>query len=249
MKQLVFLTFLVYAGSNLVQSAFDTGIDVSEVSSLVLHTVSSNSNGRGFRRIARSPVRDLSGERLKRLESTIVSNCKNNGHQQIADNLQNTYDDLKVCLKKKKVFVATKSEFLDNIDKCSRDAVMQTKTCMSDDRKYFPEFILDVVKSVAGFMYDDKDIITNDLAQCLNTFTDYSVRRSYSQCVTDVSIRLVTQVKYQRQRPLFCKAFIPTSYCYTNIIKDNCIRTKNLDKFREDYINAMKVPCDKKDSE
>ncbi|KAJ8954731.1 hypothetical protein NQ318_011425 [Aromia moschata] len=249
MKQLVFLTFLVYAGSNLVQSAFDTGIDVAGVSSLVLHTVGSNSHGIGLRRFARSALSGMSGEILIRLESTIVSNCKKNGHQQIANNLQNTYDNMKVCLNKKKIFIATKSEFLDNIDECSRDAVKQTKTCMSDDQKYFPEFILDLVKSVAGFMYDDRDIMKYDVAQCVQIFTDYSVRRSYIQCVTDISIQTGDSNQIPTSKASFCKTFIPASYCFTNTIKENCARTKNLDKFREDYINAMKVPCDKKESE
>ncbi|KAJ8965391.1 hypothetical protein NQ317_019331 [Molorchus minor] len=97
-------------------------------------------------------------------------------------------------------------------------------------------------------MYDDIDYMRNDFAPCAPRFNQLSVQRKYLQCLSDIATDPHDDLDIPRSKSSFCNKFIPASYCFTNMIKDACNSNPNLDKFGEDYINAMKGPCNNKET-
>ncbi|KAJ8937018.1 hypothetical protein NQ314_012100 [Rhamnusium bicolor] len=185
-----------------------------------------------LKRVVRETFAGMSQQFLPRIEATIISNCKANGHIEAANKLQSAYDVMKICIKKKTIFITPKNEYIAHIEECSKDSLTLTRSCLAVDQKYFPDFILDLVKSVVNFMYDDFDIMRVDLPVCIPRFNNYSVQRNYIQCLTDTAVQTHDTNQIPTSKASFCQKFIPASYCFTNMIKDTCDQTKNMDQFR-----------------
>ncbi|KAJ8964307.1 hypothetical protein NQ317_016122 [Molorchus minor] len=142
---------------------------------------------------------------MLRLEITIISICKRNGHAEAATALQNTYGEMKRCMHNKKIFITPKEEFLTSIEKCSEDALKITQDCLAENQKYFPEFVLDLAKSLTNFVYDDIDYMRYDLAPCVPRFDEYGVHRKYLQCLSDTVVDTDDVPYIQRSKSSFCK--------------------------------------------
>ncbi|XP_074026263.1 uncharacterized protein [Leptinotarsa decemlineata] len=201
-----------------------------------------------LRKIVKRAVGDMGGTFLVQTEATIISNCKANGHPEVQDDLETTYSQMKRCAGRKTIFITPKAEFLANLEECSREAIRKTRNCLAEDQKYFPEFILDLAKSVVTFMYDDFDIMRLDLPSCIRSIQNSNAQRKYMQCLTDTAAQTHDTARIPSSKRSFCDKFLPASKCFTEMIKDNCQDSENLRKFRNDYIGAMEVPCGTKES-
>lgn len=67
-----------------------------------------------------------------------------------------------------RIFSVPKAEYIDNIVSCSKQAITETKDCLPEEQKYFPEFVLDLAKSLVSFMYDDKPVLACEYIQSMN---------------------------------------------------------------------------------
>ncbi|KAG5887447.1 hypothetical protein JTB14_003298 [Gonioctena quinquepunctata] len=181
-----------------------------------------------LRRVVRQAIGNMGGQFLVQTETTIISNCKANGHSEVQSDLEATYRKMKQCVGQKQVFVDTKEEFIAHLEECSRDAIRKTKECLADDQKYFPEFILDLAKSLVSFMYDDFDIMRFDLPTCIRSLQNISAQRKYIQCLTDTAAATQDTARIPSSKKSFCDKFLPASRCFTEMIKDNCDDSTNI---------------------
>ncbi|CAH1153850.1 unnamed protein product [Phaedon cochleariae] len=197
-----------------------------------------------LKRVVRHAIGGMGGEFLTQTELSIISNCKANGYgDEVGDRLQESYDKLKVCIRKKTMFIDPKEDYIANLEECAQDPIKKTTACLREDQKYFPQFLLDLSKSVVIFMYDDFNIMRVDLPRCIIKFQEYRVQRKYLQCLMDTSQKTHDTMEIPSSKESFCEKFIPASRCFTEIIKDNCDQTPKLVQFREDYMNSMMRPC------
>nr|CAH7722316.1 unnamed protein product [Callosobruchus chinensis] len=160
-----------------------------------------------------------------------------------------TIEQAKECLKNKKLFVTPKAEFLGHIDTCSEDAVRKVRNCMPDDKKYFPEFIQDLMKSVVTMMYDDYDIMRVDLAACAPNLAKTSAQQEYINCVKRSSKEGIGEDCIPGTKAAFCKIFLPATECLVKWLESACDDSENLRKYRADYYAANAKPCEDKEED
>ncbi|KAJ8913834.1 hypothetical protein NQ315_003743 [Exocentrus adspersus] len=195
-----------------------------------------------LKRIVKRSLNGLAAQMLPLLETKIISNCNDS---KSAEELQDVYSEMKVCFAKEKILRVSKEDFWKNIKECSKDAITKTRNCLPEDRKYFPEFVLSVAKSAVDFMYEDVDLIRVDLAACVPKLNNFEAQYDYLRCLRGISSKdnstSPTELPSQAE---FCAKFIPANQCFTDMIKGHCPQTSNLKKFRENYINMAKRPCE-----
>ncbi|CAG9836182.1 unnamed protein product [Diabrotica balteata] len=186
-----------------------------------------------LRRTTRQALGSMGGSFLAQTERNIINNCKKNGLSSSgADDLQVTYSKMKSCMSNTKIFETPKNEFISKMVECSRAAIKDTKDCLANDQKYFPEFVLDLAKSMVNYMYDDKDLFKDsEIVGCINNLGRYTVQIEYIKCLTTTS------------RQEFCRKFIPATECFPDTLKHNCASTTKINKFFDDYSNAIASPC------
>ncbi|KAJ8913833.1 hypothetical protein NQ315_003742 [Exocentrus adspersus] len=197
-----------------------------------------------LKRIVKRSLGNLNAQILPVLEGQIIASCKNG---EAANDLPDVFRDMKSCIARKQIIRTPKEEYLKNIEKCSQDAITKTKNCLSDEKKYFPDFLLVLVKSVVSFMYDDVDLLRVDLAACIPRISSFDAQNSYLTCVRDTALQTHDTTELPNSKAEFCAKFIPINNCFTDMIKDYCPQTSNLKKLREDYINMGKRPCGEKE--
>ncbi|KAG5887448.1 hypothetical protein JTB14_003299 [Gonioctena quinquepunctata] len=196
-----------------------------------------------LRRVVRQTITNMRRDALELAEKIIVSNCKANGHPDVRSELEDTYNKLMHCVGEKKLFLNTKEEFIANLEECSKDAIRKTENCLADDQKYFPEFILELAKSVVNLLYDDFQILKFDFPSCIRFLDSTDAARKFNKCLTDTAAATHETDELPSSRKSYCDKFLPATRCFSEMIKDNCDDTANFRKFREDYMNAMEVPC------
>ncbi|CAH1993631.1 unnamed protein product [Acanthoscelides obtectus] len=199
-----------------------------------------------LKRSVRSAMQGLSSIMYEKVKNTVVRECMENGYQN-GDDLKETIDQAKECLKNKKMFITPKAAFLDHVDSCTQEAVRKVRNCMPDDRKYFPEFIQDLMKSVVSMMYEDFDIMRVDLAACAPSLVQTSKQLEYINCLKKVSKETEDEDNIPSSRAAFCKRYLPATECFVKWVKSSCPDSENLRKFREDYYAASERPCEVKE--
>nr|CAI5857372.1 unnamed protein product [Callosobruchus analis] len=154
-----------------------------------------------LKRSVRSAMQGLSAAMFEKVKKTVIKTCMENGHQD--------GDDLE-------------KEFLDHIDACSEDAVRKVRNCLPEDKKYFPEFIQDLMKSVVTMMYDDYDIMRVDLAACAPDLARPSAQLKYLNCVKKVSKEQEDEDDIPKSKATFCKIFLPATECLVKWLESTC---------------------------
>ncbi|XP_072386087.1 uncharacterized protein [Diabrotica undecimpunctata] len=198
-----------------------------------------------LRRTTRQALGSMGGSFLAQTERNIINNCKKNGLSLSgADDLQATYSKMKTCMSSTKIFETPKNEFISKMVDCSRNAIRETKDCLSNDQKYFPEFVLDLAKSMVNYMYDDKDLFKDlEIVGCINNLGRYTVQIEYIKCLTTVSQKTGDDENIPTSRQEFCRKFIPATECFPDTLKQHCSSTTKINKFFDDYSNAIASPC------
>ncbi|XP_018563643.1 uncharacterized protein LOC108905317 [Anoplophora glabripennis] len=199
-----------------------------------------------LKRVARNEFRNLAQKYVPALEKIIIDNCKANGQYDAAEKLQPTFEEMKTCLSKKKLLVTPREELLALIEECIVEPVKQSKNCLAETQRYYPQLLSELAKSLTNFLYDDYDIIRVDLIACFPKLNNVKVATSYEQCLREVAIRTHDSREIPHTKTEFCQVFVPTAYCFTNMVKENCNRTQGLAKFREDYVKLHKNICEEK---
>ncbi|XP_028147769.1 uncharacterized protein LOC114341184 [Diabrotica virgifera virgifera] len=198
-----------------------------------------------LRRTTRQALGSMGGSFLAQTERNIINNCKKNGlSDQGADDLQATYAKMKSCMSGTKIFETPRNEFISKMEDCSRDAIKETKSCLANNQKYFPEFVLDLAKSMVKYMYDDKDLFRDsEIVGCINNLGRYTVQVEYIRCLTTVSQKTGDDENIPTSRAEFCRKFVPATECFPDTIKQHCVNTAKVNKFFSDYSNAIETPC------
>ncbi|CAG9836181.1 unnamed protein product [Diabrotica balteata] len=140
-------------------------------------------------------------------ENHIIRYCMDNGLS-CCGNFQDTYSKMKTCVSNAKIFEIPKNEFIRKMVECSWAAVKETKDCLPNHLKCFPELVLDVAKSMVNYMYDDKDLFKKlTVHECILSFEWYTKPIENCNCLTTTS------------REEFCRNSIPATVCFSNIYK------------------------------
>ncbi|VEN43732.1 unnamed protein product [Callosobruchus maculatus] len=193
-------------------------------------------------------MQGLSAAMFEKVKKTVVKTCVENGHQD-GDDLEDSIDQAKECLKSKKMFLTPKAEFLDHIDSCSEDAVRKVRNCMPEDKKYFPEFIQDLMKSVVTMMYDDYDIMRVDIAACAPDLAKPSAQLEYINCLKRVSKETGDGDCIPKSKAALCEILLPATECLPKWLESTCADSENLRKYRVDYYAANERPCKAKEED
>ncbi|CAG9836184.1 unnamed protein product [Diabrotica balteata] len=198
-----------------------------------------------LRRSTRQALGSMGGSLLAQYERNIIKNCKKNGLSLSgADDLQATYSKMKTCMSSIKIFETPKNEFISKMVECTRASVKETKDCLANDQKYFPEFILDFAKSMVNYKYDDKDLFEDtEIVNCLNNMGRYTVRIEYIKCLGIVSQRTGDDENIPTSRQELCRKFMPGIKCLPDTLKQHCASSTKINKFLDDYSNAVASPC------
>ncbi|XP_018563646.1 uncharacterized protein LOC108905320 [Anoplophora glabripennis] len=196
-----------------------------------------------LRRIARNAVSGF-GQYVTILDKIIIDNCKANGQYEAAEKLQYTFDETQSCLSKKKAIVTPREEYLALIDECRRESGRQSKSCLAESQRYFPDILLEYHKSIINFLYEDDDIIRENMVDCFPKLENRRVQADYFQCLKNSAIRTGDSRRIPDTKERFCQNVLDTPYCFTNIIKENCDKTPGVEKFIEDFITANRNVCE-----
>ncbi|XP_018563645.1 uncharacterized protein LOC108905319 [Anoplophora glabripennis] len=243
MKFVVLFSLLFLLGISQAQ------FNVSEENDLtLLQSDGSIQKDQGKRRVLRRAVRNaftaLGQKYSARLEKIIINNCETNGQYEIAEKLQPSFDEMKACLSKKRIFRIPRDEYLAHIEACRRESIKLSKSCLSESQRYFPDLQLDISKSLTNVLYDDFDILSNDMVKCLPKLKNKDVLTNYAQCIKEVAAARGDSSQIPDTKKKFCQSFVPLANCFTNMIKDTCGDTPGITKFGDDYIKAHKDVCE-----
>ncbi|KAJ8965390.1 hypothetical protein NQ317_019330 [Molorchus minor] len=180
----------------------------------------------------------------KDLEEAVISNCIRTGHKDIADSLQAIFANMMNCIHNKPMAVTSKDQYIHNLEGCSKEAMEKSYICL-EDKTYFPGLILKLVKTIIETFYDNRGYIRGYLSACLPKMNTYTLQRKYDQCISDsFSMQNGYASKIPQSKAAFCKTYKPVSYCFINVIKENCGSiSENSDKITEDHFNPLKQIC------
>ncbi|XP_050507453.1 uncharacterized protein LOC114342414 isoform X2 [Diabrotica virgifera virgifera] len=122
-----------------------------------------------LRKTTRQSLGSIGGLFFGNSEKDIIIGCMKNGLSKSgADKLQATYDKVYSCMSDTRIFETPENEFISKVEKCSRDAINESKACLPRNQTYYPEFFLDFTKSLIRHKYDHKDLLTNFSSQQIN---------------------------------------------------------------------------------
>ncbi|CAG9856855.1 unnamed protein product [Phyllotreta striolata] len=208
-----------------------------------------NGNRPVLRRVTRQTINSLSGAFIKQIEANVILNCKANGLTTSgATELQETFDKMKSCLGTKTVYSVSKDEYIQHIVSCSKDAVRETENCLESNQRYFPNFILDLAKSLVNFMYDDKAALGSmEMTACIRKFATVDARMYYFGCIVNASIQTHDTQEIPHSKGDFCSKFVPAGKCFPKTMNKYCDHNSNVEKFISDYSKSMEIPCEIKE--
>ncbi|CAH1105516.1 unnamed protein product [Psylliodes chrysocephalus] len=202
-----------------------------------------------IRRVTREAISGMGGVFLKQTEKNVIYNCKANGlSYDGAESLQNTFDKMTQCMSSPRIFSVPKAEYIDNIVSCSKQAITETKDCLPEEQKYFPEFVLDLAKSLVSFMYDDKPVLASpEIPRCMKNFIRSEVQQDYIGCMTTVAAQTHDTQEIPKSKAEFCSKFLPAGNCFPKTLNKYCSNDSKVQKFTSDYTRALEQPCETKE--
>ncbi|CAG9856857.1 unnamed protein product [Phyllotreta striolata] len=208
-----------------------------------------NGNRPVLKRVTRKAIRNMRGALLKQIEAKIISNCEANGLTDCgANHLQETFNKMRSCLETKIMYSVPKDEYIQHLESCGKDAVRETENCLRSDQRYFPKFVLDLVKSLVNFMYDDKSALASwEMTACLRKFDNFDVRRDYFSCMVLASIRTHDTQEIPHSKGDFCDKFVAAAKCYPRTVNKYCDHNCNVNKIISDYSKYLAIPCEIKE--
>uniref|UniRef100_A0A6P7GGU7 Uncharacterized protein LOC114342414 n=1 Tax=Diabrotica virgifera virgifera TaxID=50390 RepID=A0A6P7GGU7_DIAVI len=198
-----------------------------------------------LRKTTRQSLGSIGGLFFGNSEKDIIIGCMKNGLSKSgADKLQATYDKVYSCMSDTRIFETPENEFISKVEKCSRDAINESKACLPRNQTYYPEFFLDFTKSLIRHKYDHKDLLTNsEIVACLNNFGKYTVQIEYDGCLTNAYQKAGITENIPNSRQEFCRFFEPADKCFPDTLKQYCPTSANINKFFDDYNIAVKHLC------
>ncbi|XP_072377563.1 uncharacterized protein [Diabrotica undecimpunctata] len=103
------------------------------------------------------------------LDGFIISECKH--HELTAENeskLQSAIENMYSCFNRKTLFVSSQSDFLNNMEECSKTPKELATICLPWKLKYLPDLYFQYAKSMVKLLYQDNSIIQTQLKDLPN---------------------------------------------------------------------------------
>ncbi|XP_023310430.1 uncharacterized protein LOC108905821 isoform X2 [Anoplophora glabripennis] len=175
------------------------------------------------------------GSKLPHIENRIKELCANDKR------LNDSMATMKTCLKKKPVFLTPRDEFIENIDHCSVETRNELRKCLPEKLRYFPDFFFNLVDSVVKLLYDDFGEIARGLAPCVSKLNEEPSKTNYEKCLKSTGEDIQEEILESKEK--FCGKFLEAANCFIKQLNDTCTTNEDLEKFKKDYIAAVKRPC------
>nr|CAH7750407.1 unnamed protein product [Callosobruchus chinensis] len=125
---------------------------------------------------------------IAHIEFRVKSTCKENGHD--AEKLEKTLEECKACVQKKKIFVDTADDYINNMEKCSKHLIKQLEECLPEKVRYLPSFIFHLFESLIRLLYHDTIIIETEIHACLPKLKSEESVTKYNDCCNEVTSRI-----------------------------------------------------------
>nr|XP_023020011.1 uncharacterized protein LOC111508663 [Leptinotarsa decemlineata] len=175
--------------------------------------------------------------------------CKKNGNEGSFDMIKNSSVGVLMCLGNYKMFNTPINELDAALVRCTADIRRISLDCLSDSQKYYPDFVLQILRNLLRFAYENSDFIQGRTAEwehaiCLNELHRKDNRNKIFKCFEKASKNNECEEGfYIPPKDELCRQVKDFSTCFLDVIKRICIRDIKTDKFIDGGINALESPC------
>ncbi|XP_050498971.1 uncharacterized protein LOC126879762 [Diabrotica virgifera virgifera] len=191
-------------------------------------------------------TRDIISEKFlnNNIDGFILKECKrNNLNVENQSELETALVNMDSCFKRKTIFLSSQSDYLNNMEECSKTPKELVTKCLPNNLKYLPDMYFKSAKALVKLYYKDNSIMQGTpMTDCEQKIMQEDAQTYYANCLLKLKEGNTNNDNLLSKTSL-CRTAKEFANCFAETMLNKCKKHSDIETFTQDYVKSQDEIC------